>query len=480
MLKRKQKILLGSLGGVGLLFAVLAGVSEHVPWLHSICSGLGDGCQETATYTLFSVPLWIYGIVFYVAFMGAVLVERLHPALDWLVAALLGAEATLVLMMAGERLICVYCLGNLVTVLAIFLASFQKEIFWRTVSLSLIAYLLSFHFIVKLDAAGGAVQAGSQPQQAAAKVGGQEISMAQLEEPLVTQLFDLQREMHRLKREKLDDMIVEALLQQEAVARNIAVQQLVNDEVVSKGVPVSDVEVDQYYLENRAKLAEWKGSLEELRNRIRSVLQQQKTYQKVVEYARSLESKYPVSDYLEEPVSPFAVVKVEGSPVAGPEDAAVTVFEFSDYECPSCRQAHEVVKKVRAHFGQRVRWVFKDYPLKMHEHAREAAEGARCAGDQGKFWEFQDLLYGSKEPLTRDHIRNLATGLGLNMELFGPCLDGGKHKDAVEKDLAEAKKSGLDRTPSFLINGRLITGSHSFERFVQMIDEELNKPRKRP
>jgi protein-disulfide isomerase len=367
-----------------------------------------------------------------------------------------------------------------VAVVAIFFLAFHKEIFWRTVSLSLIAYLLSFHFIVKIDAAAGAAQASSEPQQVAAKVGEQEISMGQLEAPLVTQLFEHKREMYRLKREKLDDMIVEALLQQEAAARKIAVQQLVNDEVVSKGVPVSEAEVDQYYLENRAKLAEWKGSLDELRNRIRSALQQQQTYQKVIEYARSLESKYPVADYLEEPVSPYAVLNVEGSPVAGPEDAAVTVFEFSDYECPSCRQAHEVVKKVRAHFGQRIRWVFKDYPLKMHEHAREAAEGARCAGDQGKFWEFQDLLYGSKEALTRDHILKLAKDLGLSMELFGPCFDGGKHKDAVEKDLAEAKKAGLDRTPSFLINGRLVTGSHSFERFVQMIDEELKKPRRRP
>jgi protein-disulfide isomerase len=480
MSMRKRKILLGSLGGVGLLFAVLAGVAEHVPWLHSICSGLGDGCQETATYALFNIPLWIYGVLYYVVFMAAVFVERWQPLVDWLVGALLGVEATLVVMMASERMICVYCLGNLVAVLAIFLVVFHKEIFWRTVSLSLLAFLLSFHFIVKLDAAGGAVQAGPDPPQVAAKVGEQEISMAQVEAPLVTQLFDLRREMHRLKREKLDDMIVEALLQQEAAARNMTVQQLVDAEVVSKGITVSDGEVDQYYLENRARLAEWKGSLDELRNRIRSALQQQKTYQKVMEYARSLESKYPVSDYLEEPVSPYAVLKTEGSPSLGPEDAAVTVFEFSDYECPACRQAHEVVRKVRAHYGQSIRWIFKDYPLRMHEYAREAAAGARCAGDQGKFWEFQDLLYGSKEALTRDTMRKLAADLGLNAELFGSCLDSGKYKEAVEKDLEEAKQAGLDRTPSFLINGRLITGGHGFERFVQMIDEELKKPRRRP
>ncbi len=480
MLKGRRKILLGSLGGLGLLFAILAGLAEHVPWLHSLCAGFGDGCRETATYALFTVPLWIYGVVCYTAIGAVVLIDRLQPSVDWLIALLLGVEATLVLMMVEERLLCVYCLGNLVVVLAMFLVAIHREIFWRTVSLSLVAFLLSFHFIVKLDAAGSGTMATPESQRIVAKVGEQEISMSQLEAPLVTKLFDLKREMHRLKREKLDDMIVEALLQQEAAARKIPMQQLINDEVVSKGVPVSDAEVDQYYLENRAKLAEWKGSLDELRNRIRSALQQQKTYQKVVEFARTLESKYPVSDFLDEPVSPYAAIETEGSPALGPEDAAVTVFEFSDYECPSCRQAHEVVKKVRAHYGQRIRWVFKDYPLRMHEYARDAAVGARCAGDQGKFWEFQDLLYGSKEALTRDHMRKLAADLGLDMELFGSCLDGGKYKDAVERDLDEAKKAGLDRTPSFLINGVLITGSHSFERFVQMIDEELKMARKGP
>jgi protein-disulfide isomerase len=480
MLNGKRKVLLAALSGAGLLFAVLAGISERVPWLHAICTGMGDGCKETATYTLFSVPLWIYGVLAYIALGFAVLIRRLQPSVEWLVGVLLGVEAVLVLMMAEEKLLCVYCLGNLLVVLALFTVTFRRESFWRTVSLSLMAYLVSFHFIVSADAGGAAAKKDSEPPQVAARVGSKDITMAELEAPLNARLFDLRRQAHRLKREKLDELILEALLEQEAAARSITVQELIEHEVVSKGIEVNEADVNRYYEENLARLTDWKGSHDELKSRIRSALEQQKTLQGVMDYARTLRGKHEVAEFLEDPVSPYAVVQVGASPSAGPEDAAVTVFEFSDYECPACRQAHEVVRRVREHYGQRIRWVFKDYPLKMHQHSRVAAEAARCVAEQGKFWEYQDLLYGSAEELTTDKLRKLADGLGLDMGLFGPCLDERRHKAAVERDLLEAKKAGLDRTPSFLINGRLITGSHSFERFVQMIDEELNKPRKKP
>lgn len=476
----KRKVLLAALSGAGLFFAVLAGISERVPWLHAVCTGLGDGCTEVATYTLFTVPLWIHGVVAYVALGIAVMVRRLQPSVGWLVGVLLGVEATLVLLMAEEKLVCVYCMGNLLVVLALFALTFRRESFWRTVSLSLMAYLASFHFIVSGDGLAVAAKSDSEPPAVAARVGSKEITMAELEAPLNARLFDFRRQAHRLKRDKLEEMILEALLEQEAAARSMTVQELIQQEVISKGIEVDEADVNRYFEENLARLTDWKGSHDELRDRIRSALEQQMTLQGVKDYAASLRGKYEVVEFLEAPVSPYAVVQVGGSPSAGPEDAAVTVFEFSDYECPACRQAHEVVRRVREHYGPRIRWVFKDYPLKRHEHARVAAEAARCASEQGKFWEYQDLLYGSAEELSTDQLRKLAGGLGLDMGLFGPCLDERRHKTAVERDLLEARKAGLDRTPSFLINGRLITGSHSFERFVQMIDEELSKPRKRP
>lgn len=465
---------------VGLLFAVLAGVSEKYPWLHALCAGVGDGCRDTVSYTLWKIPVWIYGAVFYVLLMGAFWVRGMRGAVPWLVAALLGVEVTLVQIMVTQKLVCVYCLGNLGVVLVMIVMTFSRERLWQTLAVGLACFVISSHLISGGSSVLAANVGKGNESTPVAKVGDNEITAAQLEGPLKAQIHEMEREVYRIKRQRLDELIAEALIQKEAAARQKTAPELINEMVLSKGVPVTDEEVNQYYMENRPRFSEWKGSLDDLKGRIRTTLQQQKQYQLVYEYARSLDSKYGVEDFLKPPVSPFANVNIEGSPSLGPPDASVTVVEFSDYECPSCRQAHEDVKKVRQMYVGKLRWVFKDYPLKRHEYARKAAEAARCAAEQNKFWEYQDLLYGSSNPLTVDHMKGLAKDLGLVQDQFGQCLDGSKYAERLEKELEEAQSAGVDRTPTFIINGRMATGSIGVERFKQYIDEELSKQKRKP
>jgi len=274
-------------------------------------------------------------------------------------------------------------------------------------------------------------------------------------------------------------MISEKLLEMEAAGRGITVQQLLDESVLSAEAHVDDDEVDRYYEDNRARLATFKGTEQELRERIRAYLQQQRSYKRVTDYSASLGSKYGVTVYLKEPEPPLTKVVTEGSPSLGPPDAPVTVVEFSDYQCPACRQAHETVRKVRELYAGRLRWVFKDYPLQRHKDAELAAEAGKCAADQNKFWEYQDLLYGSQEELTFERLEAFASRLGMVGDQFKRCLEGRKYKDGIEKELEEAKKIGVDRTPTFVINGRLLVGGLSLERFKEVIDSELGKEAKK-
>ncbi len=475
----RKKLLVGmSLAGAG--FAVVAGLADKYPWLHSLCAGVGDGCKDTVLYTVLGIPLWIYGTAFYALLAAAFVARGGEILVPWLVAALFGVELTLVQILVTEKLLCLYCLGNLGVVVVLIALTFSRERLWQTLAVGLACFVVSSHLMS--DGAKVLAQNGGKENASAvvAKVGDKEITASQLEAPLRSQIFEMEREVYRLKRQRLDELIAEALLQKEAAARNITAPELINEMVLSKGVSVTDEEVNQYYMDNRPRFAEWKGTLDDLKGRIRNTLQQQKQYHAVYEYARSLDSKYGIEDHLKPPVSPFANVSIEGSPTLGPSDASVTVIEFSDYECPSCRQAHDDVKKVREIYQGKIRWVFKDYPLKRHEHAKKAAEASRCAADQKKFWEYQDLLYGSKDPLTADHMKELAKGLGLNQEQFAQCLDTGKHAAAVEKALEEAQAVGVDRTPTFIVNGRMVTGSIGVDRFRQLIDEELGKEKRAP
>jgi protein-disulfide isomerase len=455
---------------VGFSVAGLTGLSEHVAWLASFCGQFTGSCGEAAQFTLLGLPVWAWGMGFYAVLALSIL--RVRQGLAWLLAAAAGAELALVYIMVAAKIICVFCLANFLVIFFLVVFSFEKRRSWQMLSVCLMLFLLSV-FMLSRENALFVSAAGPVRSEIVAVVAGNEITRGDLEGPLTSRIYDLQLDIFRMKKQRLDQMISERVLQKEAGERGISVQRLIDGAILAGGVEVSEEEVTRYYQQNRNRLAAWQGTDEALRTRIRSYLKEQKSSQKIMDYSVSLYSKYGVAVYLREPEAPLARVSVEGEEVWGPSDASVTVVEFSDYLCPACRQAHEIVKKIRGMYAGRLKWVFKDYPLERHEGAELAAEAARCAGEQDRFWEYQDILYGSKEKVTADRLQTYAEQLGLAGDRFRECLDSRKFKDKVEKDMEEAKKAGIDRTPTFLINGRLIIGSPSLEKFKQLIDQEM-------
>jgi protein-disulfide isomerase len=477
MQERARYLTLFIIGVAGLIVAALAGLAEHVDWLGAMCAGLSDGCKDTARFTVFRLPVWGWGVAFYA--LLAVVVFRARQMLVWLVGTAFGIEAALVSIMISMKVLCVFCLGNLLVVILLVAFSFEKERFWQMLAISLSLFLLSSFLISHENELMAFSTTKQEPPGIVAKVAGEVLTSEELDRPLASSIFDLEMDIYRLKKQRLDQMISEKLLQMEAAGRGITVQQLLNESVLSEQPQVNDDEVDKYYEDNRARLAAFKGSEQELRERIRTYLLQQQNYKKVTEYSASLGLKYGVTVYLKAPEPPAAQVDTEGSPSLGPPDAPVTVVEFSDYRCPACRQAHETVRKVRQLYAGRLRWIFKDYPLQRHKDAELAAEAGKCAAEQNKFWEYQDLLYGSEEELTFERLEGFASRLGMAEEQFKLCLEGRKYKDGIEKELEEARKIGVDRTPTFVVNGRLMVGGLSLERFKEVIDSELGKETKK-
>jgi protein-disulfide isomerase len=151
----------------------------------------------------------------------------------------------------------------------------------------------------------------------------------------------------------------------------------------------------------------------------------------------------------------------------------VQLVEFADFECPFCIKVQPELQKLRAEFGDRVSFVYKDFPLPMHPHAEKAAEAARCAGAQDKFWPYHDRLFSSKE-LDVPQLKQFAADLGLDVAKFNTCLDSGQQAAAVEKDAAEARKIGLSATPSFFLNGHFFTGALQYEDLRRMVLQELS------
>lgn len=162
-------------------------------------------------------------------------------------------------------------------------------------------------------------------------------------------------------------------------------------------------------------------------------------------------------------------------PAWGPEDAAVTIEEFADFQCPYCGAfARETLPAIREAYGGRVRYVFRDFPLvSIHEFARGASEAAQCAHEQGIFWEYHDLLFSNQKALAEADLKGYAELLGADMAKFNRCLDSGKNAWEVYLDIQDGNRVGVSSTPSFVINGILVSGALPFEQFQAIIDQAL-------
>lgn len=167
-------------------------------------------------------------------------------------------------------------------------------------------------------------------------------------------------------------------------------------------------------------------------------------------------------------------VPVDDDPVIGPEDAPITLIEFSDFECPYCRRWHaDVYGRIREEYSDQVRIVFRDFPLtSIHPNAIPAAEAANCAGEQDKYWEFHDLLF-SGEDVSQDVYTGYAEELELDVEAFEECRQSGRQEDEVMEDYQYASGLGVRSTPTFFLNGIPIVGAQPYEVFKEVIEKEL-------
>ncbi len=175
-----------------------------------------------------------------------------------------------------------------------------------------------------------------------------------------------------------------------------------------------------------------------------------------------------------QPVQRYDVPE-DDDPVLGPDEAPITIIEFSDFECPYCRRWHaEVWPQIQAAYPDQVRLVYRDFPLTtIHANATPAAAAANCAGEQNTYWEYNELLFSMELGLSESAYHQYASDLGLDMEAFSECLDSGRQNEEVQRDYEFAVNLGVRSTPTFFINGIAVVGAQPFEVFQNLIDQEL-------
>jgi protein-disulfide isomerase len=312
------------------------------------------------------------------------------------------------------------------------------------------------------------VPASPAAAETVATVGGRTISRAELEKHVAAKLVEVERSRYEVLREGLDELVAQNLLAEEAKARGVSSEDLVKKEITDKTSEPTDAEVTAMYEAVKDQLEG--ASLDTVRERLVGYLREQGQEERRDEFLAELKKKYPTKTELRPPKT--SVGTGPRAPRGGGAQAPVTIVEFSDYECPYCKRVEETVHKVMKEYGDKVRLYYRDYPLPFHANARPAAEAAHCANAQGKFWEYHDKLMAS-EKLDGATLKTLAQEVGLDRAKFDECVDKKQFESAVEQDFAAGESAGVNGTPAFFINGRLLDGARPFESFKEVIDEEL-------
>ncbi|MBI2822581.1 MAG: thioredoxin domain-containing protein [Acidobacteria bacterium] len=325
-----------------------------------------------------------------------------------------------------------------------------------------------------------AEQTGASESKRLAVVSGATITEAQVQEAAKSDLEKL--EVQRLQREaeyernkqqvleaSLNGLIEEKLLDAEAAKRGVPKGDLLTKEVDSAVEAVSYDEVNNFYEANKAVIGAPK---EQVAGQIQQYLQEIRRKEAYDRFIDGLKKEYGVESFLE----PLRIhVETASHPSRGPAKAPVTIVEFSDFECPFCSRLVSTLKEVEKNYGDKVRLVYRQFPLSNHPHAAKAAEASLCADEQGRFWDMHDLLFQEQKALDLLDLKSKAASLKLDTTRFDECLNSDRYAEKVRQDVLAGSRAGVTGTPAMFINGRFISGAIPYEELAKVLDQELPK-----
>ena len=321
-------------------------------------------------------------------------------------------------------------------------------------------------------AAGAVCEPG--PDTVVASFGdGSRVTLGQLDATLEKELAELDGQKRRARRQGLDALVFERLVESEAKRRGQPPDALVKAEVLDKVPAPPEAEVQAFYAGVKDRLPP-DATLDSVRERIVAHLQQGAREERLKAFREELLQQGRVQVTLPRTGrAPVRRTVAATGPSAGPAAAPVTIVEFSDFQCPYCARGRKTLDEVRKAYGDQVRVVFRHFPLEMHPEAPKAAEASACAHDQGKFWPFHDALFDDPRALAVDDLKATARKLGLDGKAFDACLDGGTKAKVVQEDMEAGRQLGVTGTPAFFVNGVMLEGALPLDEFRDVIDEEL-------
>jgi protein-disulfide isomerase len=283
-----------------------------------------------------------------------------------------------------------------------------------------------------------------------ATIGGQPLKAVLIKERLKPIIYRMRLEAYLLVKRQADQMVDNLLLLDEARKRQVGPEEIIRAEVSDKVRTPTEAEVSKFYSDNKARI---NGDLNSVRNQVAMYLREEDERRLERELSNRLRKNADIRWLISEPPQPVQNVSVDDDPARGNINAPVTVVEFTDFQCPACAAMHPVLEEVLKSYGDKVRFVVRDFPLNQHENARKAAEAANAANEQGKFFEYIALLFQRQKALDVPSLKKYASELGLNRARFDAALDRGVYAAEVKRDIEDGELYGVSSTPTIFVNG---------------------------
>jgi protein-disulfide isomerase len=313
-----------------------------------------------------------------------------------------------------------------------------------------------------------------EPGKQVAVIDGQPITYGDVEKSSAGKLKQAEvkalTDLYDARRGAIDEMLTKRLLEEEAKTKGKTVDQWYQSDFLQGLPPPSEAEVKQLYEQHKNEVGG--QSYEQVHERLVQFVKQQKSRDQLTGFIDQLKKKHGVQITLAPPDLPRVEVAAKG-PSRGPDNATVTIVEFSDFQCPYCGRVFPTVEKLMKDYDGKVRLVFRHFPLSFHPNAEKAAEAAVCAQDQGKFWQMHDKMFTNQQKLAVEDLKSFAKDIGLDQGKFDKCLDSGEKAAAVSADEKDGEQAGVSGTPAFFINGIFINGAVPYEQFKEAVDREL-------
>lgn len=305
-----------------------------------------------------------------------------------------------------------------------------------------------------------------------ASINGQNITEEQLIGDDRLDFFDLKKREYELKMERLNKIMQEVILGADAKKSGMTLDDYIAKKIAGD-IKISDREYKKFVEDKHIPQAQINDQVKE---RIMAYLKEQKK-QDLVQAAIAKSTKNsPVEVYFQKPKMQVNVDPGQGTPMWGKSDAKVTIVEFSDYQCPFCNRANDTVDQVKKKYGNKVKLFYRNFPLPMHKDARPAAEASLCVFEQGndKYWKYSDILFHNQDKLDSANLEKFAGQVGADAKKFKECFDSKKFASRVQQDTQYGEKIGVRSTPTFFVNGQLVSGAVPIETFSEVIDDELS------